>query len=140
MRKNTLSKKFPLTLPQLFLAIVGVVALFIVIGLNRYDENHEAVAAGEATFQAEVDAEITRQVELQATLTYVESATYVEHYFRNEENMVLEGENRIVPNVIPVTPTPASVQSEAGTPGQVSPAQPWQMWWRLISDAPFPAR
>jgi hypothetical protein len=140
MRKNTLSKKFPLTMPQLFLAIVGVIALFIVIGLNRYDENHEAVAAGEATFQAEVNVEITKQVELQATLTYVESPTYVEHYFRNEENMVLEGENRIVPNVIAVTPTPTSAQSTTGTSVQASPAQPWQMWWRLVSDAPFPSR
>ena len=51
----------------------------------------------ELLFQAEVDVAGTRQVELQATLTYVESQMYVERYFREEIGMVLQGERRLAP-------------------------------------------
>ncbi|MCO5185752.1 MAG: hypothetical protein M9928_03155 [Anaerolineae bacterium] len=141
MRNSSSARKLPLTLPQIFLIIIALVILFVIIGLNRYSGTHEAVVASRATFQAEVDVAGTRQVELQATLTYVESQMYVERYFREEEGMVLQGERRLAPNVVVVTPTPSVANSaESAAPVPVGPAYPWQMWWRLVTDAPFPNR
>lgn len=141
MRNSSPTRKLPLTLPQIFLIIIALVVLFVIIGFNRYSNTNEAVVASRATFQAEVDVAGTRQIELQATLTYVESQMYIERYFREEEGMVLQGERRIAPNVVAVTPTPpnaVSAESDVALPS--GPAYPWQMWWRLITDAPFPMR
>ena len=89
MRNSSPSRKFPLTLPQAFLIVIALVALFVVIGFNRFSDTQDALVASRATFQSEVDAASTEQVELQATLAFVESQTYVERYFREEEGMVL---------------------------------------------------
>lgn len=138
MSKQTQPKRLPLSLPQVFLIVLALLALFVIIGFSRHNNTHGQIVDSRATFQAAVDAESTRKVQLEATLTYVESVTYLEHYYRNEEGMVLEGERRLAPNVIEVTPTPTPQFEQQSTTQAVNPAQPWQMWWRLLTDAPFP--
>lgn len=131
-------RRFPLTFLQTLSIIGALGALFFVIRLNQNGADYRLMAANEATFQAAVDAEATRQVQLHATRTYVESDTYVEDYIRDEAGMVLPGERRVVIRVVEATPAPTPFPSP--TPDIAELAHPWQMWWRLLTDAPQPVR
>ena len=123
-------RRFSLSLTQIMLGIAVIVGAFIALGLNQNATNFELVKASEGTFQAQVFVEYTREVELQATLTYVGSEAYVEEYNRAEANKVVAGEIRIIPLTIEATPAP--------TPDVAVYARPWQMWWYLLTDAPAP--
>ncbi len=121
----------------MLLVIIAVLAL----GLD-YRQRNEAgnlVGVDEEMLQTEVDLELTRQVELQATLDYVQSDDYVAAYARDEGGFLLPGEKRVVPLVIEATSQPApSVLTATPDPAQF--AQPWQAWWQLLTDAPPPSR
>jgi hypothetical protein len=130
-------RKFPLTFLQTLFIIGAFAALFFVIRFSQNGAVYRDMLGSEATFEAVVAAEATRSVELQATLTYVESDTYVEDYFRNEAGMVKPGERRVVPRVVIETPEPLA--APAPTPDIAVYAHPWQMWWRLLTDAPQPS-
>ena len=124
--------------PQMavLLAIVAILAL----GLDYRQRNEEGnmVGVDEDKLQTEVNLELTRQVELQATLDYVQSDDYVAAYARDEGGFLLPGEKRVVPLVIEATPPPAS--APAAKPDPAKNAQPWQAWWQLLTDAPPPSR
>lgn len=92
---------------------------------------------GEEALKAELNLEATRQVELQATLEYVQSEDYIAAYARDEGGYLLPGERRVVPLVIEATPEPT--QPPAPTPDPAYNARPWQAWWRLLTDAPQPS-
>lgn len=123
---------------QLGLLLVVIAAMFIVLDLNRRAKDGRLVGAGAEALQAELDEEITRQVELKATLEFVQSDEYVAIYAREEGGMLLPGEKRIVPLKIEATPGPMP-QSQP-TPDPALYARPWQAWWSLLSDAPLPTR
>ncbi len=125
-----------LTLPQILVLLAIVAGLFIAVDLNRRAEAGRMVGVGEEDLQAEVDAESTRQVALQATAAYVQSDSYVEAYARNEGNYILPGEQRVVPLFIEGTPQPTA--TAPATPDPAARALPWQAWWRLLTDAPQP--
>ncbi len=129
-------RRFSLSLTQIMLGIAVIVGAFIALGLNQNATNFELVKASEGTFQAQVFAEYTREVELQATLTYVGSEAYVEEYNRAEANKVVAGEIRIIPLTIEATPAPTP--TPLPTPDAAVYARPWQMWWYLLTDAPAP--
>ncbi len=113
-------------------------ALFVVLDLNRRAKAGRLVGVGGESLRTELDLASTRQVELQATLSYVQSDDYVSIYAREEGGLLLPGERRIVPLVIEATPvaTPAA----PATPDPASFARPWQAWWQLLSDSPLPSR
>jgi cell division protein FtsB len=136
MWKKFLEKRPSLSLPQILILLAVVAGLFIALDLNRRAQAGQMVGVGEADLQREVAAEATRQVELEATLTYVQSEDFVANYARNEAGQVLPGEKRVVP--LPIEATPAPTPSPAPTPDPVHQARPWQAWWRLLSDAPLP--
>jgi len=125
-----------LTIPQIFVLLAIIAALFIALDLNRRAEAGRLVGVGEETLQAEVNLEATRQVELQATLEYVQSEDYVAAYARDEGGYLLPGERRVVPLLIESPPEPT--QPPAATPDPAINARPWQAWWRLLTDAPQP--
>ena len=125
-----------LTLPQILVLLAIVAGLFIAVDLNRRAEAGRMVGVGEDDLQAEVDAESTRQVALQATAEYVQSDSYVEAYARNEGNYILPSEQRVVPLFIEGTPQPTP--PAPATPDPALRALPWQAWWRLLTDAPQP--
>ncbi len=127
-----------LTFPQILILAAILVALFAALNLNRRAQAGRLVGAGEAALQAELDLEVTRQVELQATLAYVQSNDYVAAYARDEGGYLLPGEKRIVPLTIEITPEPTSLPPP--TPDPLNHARPWQAWWRLLTDAPQPTR
>lgn len=126
------------TATRLALLLVVIAAMFIVLDLNRRGKDGRLVGAGAEVLRAELDEEITRQVELKATLDFVLSDEYVAIYAREEGGMLLPGEKRVVPLKIDVTPLPAP-QAQP-TPDPALYARPWQVWWSLVTDAPLPAR
>ena len=138
MRKRFFRQRPLLTLPQIFILIAIIIALFVALNLNRRAEAGRLVGAGESSLQAEVELETTRQVELQATLEYVQSDDFVAAYARDEGGYLLPGEKRIVPLTIDATPQPTSPPPP--TPDPIAQARPWQAWWRLLTDAPQPTR
>jgi cell division protein FtsB len=127
-----------LTLSQLIVLLFVIAALVVVLDLNRRAKAGRLVGVGEEALQTVLAEETTRQAELQATLTYVQSDEYVAVYAREEGGFLLPGEKRIVPLVIETTPvaTPAALS----TPDPAHDARPWQAWWQLLSDAPLPSR
>jgi cell division protein FtsB len=127
-----------LTVPQLAILLVVLAGLIIALDLNRRAQAGRLVGVGEEALQSELELEITRQVELQATLAYVQSEDYVAAYARDEGGYLLPGEKRVVPLLIEATPSP---EPEApATPDPATLARPWQAWWRLLTDAPYPSR
>ncbi len=126
-----------LTLPQIIVLLLVGAALFIAVDLNRRAQAGQLVGVGEGDLQLQVDAEATRQVELQVTLEYVQSEDYVAAYARDEAGYVLPGEKRVVPLVIEATPQPTAVLT--ATPDPIENARPWQAWWHLLTDAPQPS-
>ena len=127
-----------LTIPQIIALLVVLAALFIALDLNRRARAGELVGGDETIIQNELEMEVTRQVELQATLEYVQSEDYVAAYARDEGGYLLPGEKRVVPLVIEVTPEGTAVPVPTADPAQQ--AMPWQAWWRLLTDAPYPKR
>jgi hypothetical protein len=127
-----------LNLPQvLFLLAIGA-AITFAIDFNRRAQSGQLVGIGEEALMVQINREATRQVELQATLEFVESDDYVAFYARNEGGMLLPGERRIVPLLLEATPEPTALPPP--TPDPAYDARPWQAWWRLLSDAPQPSR
>ena len=118
--------------------LVIVASLLIALDLNRRAEIGQSIGASEETLRQQVDLETTRQVELRATLAYVESEDHIEAFARNEGGQLLPGEKRVVPLFIEVTPTP--LPPPAPTPDPAANVEPWQAWWRLLTDAPQPTR
>lgn len=127
-----------LNLPQVLFLLVIIGAIYIATDLNRRAQAGRLVGTGEETLRLQVDRELTRQVELQVTLDYVNSDDYVAGYARNEAGMILPGERRIVPLLQEATPEPTALPPP--TPDPALQARPWQAWWRLLSDAPLPTR
>ncbi|MCA9924656.1 MAG: hypothetical protein KC419_19300 [Anaerolineales bacterium] len=125
-----------LTLPQLFILLAVIAALFIALDLNRRAQAGSLVGSDESLLQDELSLEATRQVELQATLEYVQSEDYVASFARDEGGYLLPGEKRVVPLVIEVTPQATAVANP--TPDPAQQARPWQAWWRLFTDRPYP--
>jgi cell division protein FtsB len=125
-----------LTIPQIIALLVVIAALFIALDLNRRARAGALVGGDESIVAEELAIETTRQVELQATLEYVQSEDYVAAYARDEGGYLLPGEKRVVPLVIEVTPQVTAVPEVTPDPAQY--AMPWQAWWRLLTDAPYP--
>ena len=137
MRERLFRQRPLLTIPQILVLLAVIAALFIALDLNRRAQAGQLVGVGEEALQAEVNAESTRQVELQATLTFVQSDDFVSAYARDEAGQLLPGEKRVVPLVIEAPPEPTAVPEP--TPDPAQDAQPWQAWWRLLTDAPQPS-
>lgn len=129
-------RRLPLTLAQILLVVSSVMVLLVVFGVNRNLNRREVLEAGEATNEARVEAELTMQVHLSATLAYVESDSYVDVYNRAEGNRIRPGEVRVVPVTVEATPPPTPMPPPTPDPAQF--AQPWQMWWYLLTDRPAP--
>jgi cell division protein FtsB len=127
-----------LTLPQLLALLAIIAALFIALDLNRRAQAGRLVGVGEEALQREVALESTRQVELQATRSYVKSDDYVAAYARDEGGFILPGEKRVVPLFLEAAPEPTP--ATAATPDPAINARPWQAWWQLLTDAPQPSR
>ncbi|GAB4275249.1 MAG: hypothetical protein Kow0080_24490 [Candidatus Promineifilaceae bacterium] len=138
MRQKMKEQRPLLSIPQIITLIVLVIAIFLALSYNRRAQAGQRVGLDEAALQTEVNLAATRQVELQATLVYVESDDYVADYARNEGGYLLSGEKRVVPLVIEATPLPTPVPP--ATPDPAVNARPWQAWWRLLTDAPLPTR
>lgn len=136
MRRKLFRQKPLLTVPQILILLAVIAGLFIALDLNRRAQLGRLAGAGEAELLEEIEAEETRQIELQATATYVNSEHYVEAYAREEGGYVLPGERRVVPMIVEGTPVPGP--TPLPTPDPATAAHPWQAWWRLLTDAPLP--
>ena len=137
MRRPLFRQRPLITIPQIVVFLVIAVSLIIAIDINRRNQVGRVMGGGEIALETQVDAEKTRQVELQATLEYVQSDDYVATYARNEAGFLLPGENRVVPLVVEGDPVPTPVPQPTVDP--LEDAQPWQAWWQLLTDAPQPA-
>ncbi len=138
MHKKWFRQRPLLNLPQIIVLLIVIAALFIGLDLNRRAQAGQLVGVGEEALRREVTLETTRQVELEATLSYVQSEDYVAAYARNEAGQLLPGEKRVVPLIIEATPEPPAPPLPTADPLEY--ARPWQAWWRLLTDAPQPTR
>lgn len=136
MRRKLFGQQPLLTLPQILVLLSVIAGLFIALDLNRRAQAGRLVGVGEEDLQAEIQAEETRHVQLQATATYVNSSHYVEAYAREEGGYLLPGERRVVPLLVEGTPVPSP--TPIPTPDPATSAHPWQAWWRLLTDSPLP--
>jgi cell division protein FtsB len=127
-----------LSVPQILVILALIAGLVIALDLNRRAQAGRLVGVGEGALERELELEATRQVHLQATATYVFSDNYIESYARNEGGLIQPGEKRVVPIIAEIEPTPTPPPPP--TPDPAGLARPWQAWWRLLSDAPVPAR
>ncbi len=134
--RRRLKRRFPLTLTQFLVGLAIVVGFFMALRLSQNATNLQQVQNSEATFQAEVYIQNTIEVQLQATLEYVTSEAYIEEYNRSEARHIVDGEVRIVPLISQATPTPTPLP--ASLPDDATYAQPWQMWWYLLTDVEAP--
>jgi hypothetical protein len=137
MRRKFLRQRPLLTLPQFIIMLAIIFAIYVALDLNRRARAGQLVGAGEEALQHELMLETTRQVELQATLDYVQSDDYVAAYARDEGGQLQPGEIRVVP--LPIEATPPPPAAPASTPDPALDARPWQAWWRLLTDAPQPS-
>lgn len=138
MRKKLFQQRPLLTLPQIII-LLGVVGVLVVgLDLTRRAQAGRHVSVGEEALVEEISIQSTRQVELQATLEYVQSGDYVEAYARGEGGYIKPGEKRIVP--MPVEAPPGSSPLATPTLDPATSARPWQAWWQLLSDSPQPSR
>jgi cell division protein FtsB len=135
-RKNFLRQRPLLTLPQFIVMLAIIFAIYVALDLNRRARAGQLVGIGEEALKQELMLETTRQVELQATLDYVQSDDYVAAYARDEGGQLQPGEVRVVP--LPIEATPLPPAAPAVTPDPALDARPWQAWWRLLTDAPHP--
>ncbi|MCB0032567.1 MAG: hypothetical protein KDE51_00990 [Anaerolineales bacterium] len=138
MSRQIFRQRSLLTLPQIAILLIIIAGLAIAIDLNRRAQAGQLVGVGETALQQELSLEQTRQVEMQATLVYVESDDYVASYARNEGGYVLPGEKRVVPLTLDAAPEPTPVPIPS--PDPALDARPWQAWWQLLTDAPLPTR
>lgn len=138
MRHKLFRQRPLLSIPQIIILLIVIGILFIGLDLTRRAQAGRLVGAGEEALQQEISLEATRQIELQATLEYVQSDDYVEAYARDEGGYILPGEKRVVP--MPVEAPPGAAPEAAPTPDPAAAARPWQAWWQLLSDAPQPIR
>ncbi len=138
MRRKFVWGRPLLTLTQFLVLAAVIIGLIVALDLNRRAQAGRLVGADGAVLEEELEFQQTRQVELQATLVYVQSDEYVEVYAREEGGFLLPGETGIVPLLIEATPSPEPQTTPA--PDLADSAQPWQAWWQLLFDAPLPAR
>jgi len=138
MRKKLFRERPLLTIPQILILLAVIAALFIGLDLTRRAQAGRLVGVGEESLAREISVEATRQIELQATLDYVQSDEYVAAYARDEAGDILPGEKRIVPMIVEATPGPPPAATP--TPDPAVNARPWQAWWQLLTDNPQPVR
>lgn len=127
-----------LSLAQVIVLIAVIGALVIALDLNRRAQSGRQVTTTEETVREQVNLELTRQVQLQVTVDYVQSEDFIADYARDEAGQLLPGERRVVPLIPDSTPLPTI--APLPTPDPAYAARPWQAWWRLLTDAPMPAR
>jgi len=138
MSQKKIAERPLLTLPQILLLLGLLAALFFALDINRRAQAGEQVGVGQEALRQEINFEATRRVELQATLSYVQSDDYVADYARNEAGYILPGEVRVVP--LPLEATPIPTEPPPPTPDPAQNAHPWQAWLRLLTDIPQPVR
>lgn len=136
MRRSIFSQRPLVTIPQIVIFLVISVSLIIAIDINRRNRMGQVMGGGEIALEAQVEAEQTRQVELKATLDYVQSDDYVAEYARSEAGFLQPGERRVVPLVVETISEPTPIPAPTVDPLQA--AQPWQAWWQLLLDAEQP--
>ena len=138
MRSKLLWRRPLLTLTQIIVLSLVIISLAIVLDLTRRERAGKLVGVGEETLRSELAIESTRQIELKATITYVNSDEYVSIYAREEGGFILPDEQRIVPLPVEAPAVPTPVAESTRDPAES--IRPWQAWWQLITDAPLPSR
>ena len=138
MSEKRVNERPLLTIPQILVLLAIVAAIFVALDLNSRAKAGESVGIGEEKLTTEISAEATRQIELQATLTYVQSDDYIAAYARDEGGYMLPNERRVVP--VPVDAPPQAIAPPPPTPDPAADAQPWQAWWQLLTDRPMPEK
>ena len=127
-----------LTITQLIILLAVIIGLYVALDLSRRAQAGRTVGIGEESLRSAIEVESTRNVELMATLIYVQSKEYVAVYAREEGGFLLPGERKVVPLMVELTPAPETPVDP--TPDPAINARPWQAWWQLLTDEPMPTR
>ena len=123
----------PLISGAQFVAIVIVtVAIFFIIDFGQRATAGYYVSQAEKSLKIEIQAELTRKAELEATRDYVSSTEYVERWAR-EAHMKRVGDQPVI-IVTPQAPQTSSDSSYTETTPRSASESNWVAWWRLFFD------
>ncbi|MEM7801240.1 MAG: hypothetical protein AAF633_18755 [Chloroflexota bacterium] len=137
MLRSFTNRKTLVTIPQVLIIFGVIFILFLAVNNNRRSPTAEPETSDQSILESQVAAEGTRQIELEATLSYVQSDDYVAAYARDEGGQLLPGEKRVVPIITEAAPLPTS--TPLPTPDPIHVSRPWQAWWQLLTDSPLPS-
>ncbi len=84
--------------------------------------------------EMEIQAELTRQTELEKRRDYVMNDEYVEKWAREQAHMVLPGDQPlvIITREAPLAPADPSLPTSSAP--EAAPVPNWHYWWRLFFD------
>ncbi len=123
----------------ILLALIALCLLFVVSYTGRLVQRSRLQAEIQQ-WEERLAQEQARQLELQAELTYVSSADYVDEVAREELEMVRPGDTVIV--VLEGTPIPTPTVTPTPAPATMAPetssAPPWKQWWGLFVQQEVP--
>src|SRR5687767_9733821 len=121
---------------QIILVVLTVIGLRLMIDFSQRIVEGQQKVAEQRALEAEIDALLEEQQELEAAKTYYSSAFFIEVWAHNEGKMVRDGERLVIP----------IYENAAESPGQgaaehenSTPIPTWQVWWTLFFDGPPPS-
>lgn len=129
MEQKRRTRKIPINLKKVGLAVTAVVLFFLVMDLNnrlnelaRLSQQQEKAATVISDLQSTLNS-------LDTQVAYANSAGAVEDWAYEEGHMTRPGENLVIP-LVPVGTTPIAEVEATSTP---EPVENWQVWLALIS-------
>jgi len=123
-------KSAPLISGTQFVAIVVLtISIFLIVDFGRRTTAGYYASQAEERLKREIQAELDRQVELEARRDYAASDEYVEEWARTHAHMILPGDQPM----FLLTPQSPQARVELEEPVQVSPdAEPFPNWYRWL--------
>ncbi len=120
----------------------SILAISLLLAINfsgriaagrRIESERDGLEKGIATLQSQATA-------LKATLSYVNSDTFISRWAHTEGKMVKEGEVLVIPVPGGATPQPSPTPPVIVPTNETrSETENWKLWWQLFFDSPPPA-
>ena len=131
MNKNPESPK----IKRISWIIWGSLALLSILLASAFSHAwslHQTLEEKEALLEPLLTAQQEELTTLQAQLTYVQSAAYVEEWAQNEARMTRPDETLVI--LILPTPTPTLTPTPLPAPTPTPTPLPfWQRWWQSLT-------
>ena len=118
---------------QVVLLVIFAIGLPLAIDFRRRIEQGQSVTADRRELEADIEALMARQDELEAERAYVASDTFVEAWAHEQGKMMREGERLVIP-----IPQGEPVVEQPAQRSAAEPLPNWHVWWSLFFDGAPP--